>query len=118
MGQHTWFLKSKDLYFKSEALNEKLDELEEKDLSEFFRVEEEMSKIYAQNSAPYHDIFRTGKRNSDDTYTDDIIFSREECFEWINNPDNHVSFDEDNEWVTKQLNKFWDEYPDGVIYFG
>lgn len=133
MGQHTWFLKSKELYLKQNELYEKLDKFENNEIYlddlDVLQINTEIDEIDEQNDAEYHDLFRTGKRNEDNTYTNDVIFSRKECFEWINKTENYVSFkntvfetDEqekiNREYSINKLNEFWDKYPDGVIYFG
>ena len=133
MGQHTWFLKSKELYLKQNELYDKLDKFENNEIYlddlELLQINTEIDEIDEQNDTEYHDLFRTGKRNEDSTYTDDVIFSKKECFEWINKPENLVSFknchwetDEQEEinrkYCIKKLNEFWDKYPNGVIYFG
>jgi hypothetical protein len=133
MGQHTWFLKSKELHLKQNELSEKLDSFEEGEIYlddiEIDQLNHQIDEIDKENDVEYHDLFRTGKRNEDKTYTDDVIFSRKECFEWIDKPDNFVSFkntvfetDEqekiNREYSINKLNGFWDKYPDGVIYFG
>jgi hypothetical protein len=133
MGQHTWFLKSKDLYLKEEELNRKLELFENDEIylndMEVYQLNKEIDYIEESNDSEYHDIFRTNKRNENKTYIKDVIFSREECFEWIKNPENCVSFknsvfdtdEQENinrECAFKDLNEFWDKYPDGVIYFG
>jgi hypothetical protein len=133
MGQHTWFLKSKELYLKQNKLYDKLDKFEKNEIYlddlELLQINTEIDEIDEQNDAEYHDLFRTGKCNEDGTYTDDVIFSNKECFEWIDKPENCVSFkntvfdtDEqekiNREYSINKLNEFWDKYPDGVIYFG
>lgn len=133
MGQHTWFLKNKELYLKEIELHNKLDDFENDkiylDDMEVIQINHQIDEIYEQNKSEYHDVFRTSKRNEDKSYIDDVIFSKKECFEWINNPDNKVSFksvvsdtDEqektNREIATKLLNEFWYKYPNGVIYFG
>ena len=133
MGQHTWFLKSKELYLKQNELYDKLDKFENNEIYlddlELLQINTEIDEIDEQNDAEYHDLFRTGKRNEDSTYIDDVIFSKKECFEWIDKPENLVSFkntifetDEqekiNREYSINKLNEFWDKYPDGVIYFG
>ena len=133
MGQHTWFLKSKELYLKQNELYEKLDKFENGEIYlddlELLQLNTEIDEIGEQNDTDYHDLFRTGKRNEDGTYTDDVIFSKKECFEWIDKPENFVSFkntifetDEqekiNREYSINKLNEFWGKYPDGVIYFG
>ena len=133
MGQHTWFLKSKELYLKQNELYEKLDSFEDGetylDDLELLQLNTEIDEIDKHNDTEYHDLFRTRKRNEDNTYTDDVIFSRNECFEWIDKQENLVSFkntvfetDEqekiNREYSIKKLNEFWNKYPDGVIYFG
>lgn len=133
MGQHTWFLKSKELYLKQNELYDKLDKFENNEIYlddlELLQINTEIDEIDEQNDAEYHDLFRTGKRNEDSTYTDDVIFSKKECFEWIDKHENCVSFkntvfdtDEqekiNREYSINKLEEFWDKYPDGVIYFG
>ena len=133
MGQHTWFSKDKTLYLKQNALHEKLDAFEKGyiylDNLDVYQINSEIDELDKQNKAEYHDVFRTSKRNADSTYTDDEIFSKEECFEWINKPENKVYFkntifdtDEKEKIARKQalidLNDFWDKYPNGVINFG
>jgi hypothetical protein len=133
MGIHTWFLKSKELHLKYNALCDKLDAAERCDIylehDDFIKLEQESEALRQANKTDYHDVFRTNKRNSDGTYTDDVISSREECFEWIEKPENHVHFkhtmfdtdeqeQENKKKAIRQLNQFWDEYPDGIIYFG
>lgn len=133
MGQHTWFLKSKELYLKQNELYDKLDKFENDEIYlddlELLQLNTEIDEIDKQNYTDYHDLFRTGKRNEDGTYTDDVLFSRKECFEWIDKPENRVSFkhtisetDEqekiNRKYSINKLNEFWDKYPDGVIYFG
>lgn len=133
MGQHTWFLKSKELYLKQQELYEQLNAHEDGEIwldsEDLYQLDSQIEDIDNQNDTEYHDLFRTGKRNPDGTYTDDVIYSREECFEWIDNPDNLVSFkhtvfdtgeqeEKNREFAIKHLNEFWNKYPDGVIYFG
>lgn len=133
MGQHTWFLKSKELYLKQNELYDKLDKFENNEIYlddlELLQINTEIDEIDKQNDAEYHDLFRTGKRNEDNTYTDDVIFSKKECFEWIDKHENCVSFkntvfDTDEQVAKykerglKRLKQFWKDYPNGVIYFG
>jgi len=133
MGQHTWFLKSKELYLKQNTLYEKLDLFENNkiylDDIELIQLNHEIDEIDELNNTEYHDLFRTSKRNKDGTYTDDVIFSKKECFEWLDKPENLISFkytifetDEqeklNREFSIDKLNEFWNKYPDGVIYFG
>ena len=84
MGQHTWFLKSKELYLKQNELYEKLDKFENDEIYlddlELLQINTEINEIDEQNDAEYHDLFRTSKRNEDGTYIDDVISSKKECF--------------------------------------
>jgi len=120
MGLHTWFLKSKELYLKQQILEDTLGFLELDDNCcenpEYFKLFQEIDDIEEENEADYHDLFRTNKRNDDGTYINEIFFSKKECFDWINNPKNEVYYQskEDN---LKQLNEFWEKYPNGVIFF-
>ena len=133
MGQHTWFAKDKELYIKQNELYDKLDSFEEGDIylddMEIYQINHQIDEIEKENKAEFHDLFRTNKRNPDGTYTDDVILSRKECFEWISKPENRVSFkstvfdSEEQEEINREysinkLNEFWEKYPDGVIYFG
>lgn len=133
MGQHTWFQKDKARFVRREELYERLSKFEDDmiypDDIEVSQITEEINEISKENYAEYHDVFRTGKRETDKSYINDVIFSREECFNWINDPINKVSFkntafdDARQEKINKKaaiklLNEFWDKYPNGVIYFG
>ena len=133
MGQHTWFVKDKELYLKQNELHDKLDLFEEGEIylddMEIYQINHQIDEIEKENKAEFHDLFRTNKRNPDGTYTDDVILSRKECFEWINKPENRVSFKNtvfdseeqeqlNREYSINKLNEFWEKYPDGVIYFG
>lgn len=117
MGQHTWFYKDKDKYLKMIDIYEKMDKAEmyedgydELDAYAFFN---ESEKLREENSADYHDCFRTSKRNEDGTYTDDVIYSKKECDEWLESNKEFVySLDKES------LDRFWDEHPNGVIDFG
>ncbi len=133
MGQHTWFVKRRDLFFKQNELYEKLDSFENNetylDDMEVDQLNNEIEEIKKQNYTDYHDLFRTGKRNQDKSYLDEIISSREECLEWLEKPENFVTFrnscheTREQEMFNREqsiirLNEFWDKYPNGVIYFG
>ncbi|XAI97330.1 hypothetical protein [Leptolyngbya phage Lbo-JY46] len=117
MGQHTWFYKEKDKYLKMNELFEKADKAEnyedgydELDAQSFYRQAEKLSE---ENESDYHNCFRTSKRNKDGTYTNDVIYSKKECDEWLESNKEFVySLDRES------LDRFWDEYPNGVIEFG
>lgn len=117
MGQHTWFYKDRDKYLKMKELYEKVDKAEnyedgydELDAEDFY---DEAEKLNEENKADYHDCFRTSKRNNDRSYIDDIIFSKKECDEWLKN-NKETIYHLDKEC----LDRFWEEYPNGVIEFG
>jgi hypothetical protein len=133
VGQHTFFYKRKDLYLEEQELYKKLDDF---DNGEIYLEDLELNQIHYRlqilvklNHTRFHDLFRTGKLKEDRSYIDDVISSRKECFEWIEDPKNLVSFkhvyyesDEDTK-IHKQLSiqkihEFWNEYPEGVIAFG
>lgn len=133
MGCHTWFVKDSGIYLKYSILQMILNSVRNNEIElnsiEYEKLLDESFNLYKQNKTEYHDLFRTNKLTESGEYTDDVIYSREECFEWINNPDNKVHFgysvhDTDNqqqcdiECAMSELNRFWDEYPNGVIYFG
>lgn len=115
MGQHTWFKKDKTKYLKVQEIYKKLDDAEcgreYLDDLEINQLSNEADKMHNENEAPYHDLFRTNKRNEDGTYTDDVIFSKEECDKWIKDNNIIVTYPD-------LLRKFWEDYPNGVIYFG
>lgn len=117
MGQHTWFYKEKDKYLKMLELYEKTEKAEnyedgydESDAEVFY---EESRKLREENEAEYHDCFRTSKRNDDRTYVDDVILGKEECDKWLENNKETIYFLD-----KESLDKFWEEYPNGVIHFG
>lgn len=134
MGQHTWFVKEKDLFLRQREIYATLDSDDSAILetSEIRKLERECDKIEEKIDATdeFHDLFRTWKRDPyDGTYTDDFIASKEECFRWLeDNKDvvgyKHV-FDDTPEreeelrlYAIDRLNEFWEKYPNGVIYFG
>lgn len=122
MGQHTWGVKSLTALKEERAVYKLAEDFEAGNLSDIelanFDYEAVHAKIYEyefsnDNDTDFNDMFRTGKRNADGTYTDDIITSKEHCKKWL----------EENIALVHNLNadylaKFWDEYPDGAIYFG
>jgi hypothetical protein len=133
MGQHTWFAKDRQLYEEMTEMYQKLNDFEDglNDLDDYeiSKLESKIESIYDSINTDYHDLFRTNKRDSDGEYISDTITSREDCFEWINNPDNLVSFrntifdSDEQEMINREksiekLNEFWDKYPNGLIYFG
>lgn len=48
-------------------------------------------------------------------YPNDDIFSKEECMQFIERNKDKISF---NDNTYKQLDEFWDRYPDGYMHFG
>lgn len=90
---------------------------------------DEWNIIFEENQAPYHDLFRTNKYRKNGDYITDQLTSREQCFAWIADPKNKVSykrsiFDDDEQEPKNKieahrlLNEFWDKYPNGLINFG
>jgi hypothetical protein len=121
MGQHTWFYKDQELRKKELELWERLDSHEDGDIwledIEIIQINYEIDIISKQNDADYHDLFRTDKRNKDGTYTDDIIYSKKECDQWLEENKELVRWG-DEEVCRKLLNEFWEKYPKGAIDFG
>ena len=139
MGQHTWFVKDKELYLKQlELLDEAkvLCEDSENDIDEaLFSLHNDLDVISKKNEANYHDVFRTSKRTEKGCYIEETITSRDECFEWIEKPENFafvfvpnkdkISYFSDKgngieakKAALKRLEEFWQEHPNGLIYFG
>lgn len=116
MGQHTWFEKDRDLFKRQLELNKKLDAFENNEIvlseSDIDSIKLELDEIEEKNSTNYHNCFRTNKRNPDGSYLDDVIYSKQECDVWLD--ENNLSVYYLNEEL---VNKFWEEYPNGVIYF-
>lgn len=137
MGQHTWFVKDKNKLFHISALNGKLianangdglngcylDDIDIRQIS--FEIE----TLSNENKTEFHDVFRTTKKNNDGTYLDDIITSRKECLEWIENNIDSIYFNGYNNYnvaekhkmfkqIAEKINQFWDKYNDGAIHFG
>ena len=117
MGQHTWFYKEKDKYLKMNELYEKMNRAEnyedgydELDAQAFYHQAKELRE---ENESNYYDCFRTSKRNEGGTYIEDVIFSKKECDEWLENNKETVYYLD-----KESLDKFWEEYPNGVIQFG
>jgi len=124
LGQHTRFDSSAEVHEAIIKIEDALYDIimyhpNTEQQRELLRViDRAKQKISVETETDYYDVFRTSKRNEDGSYTDDKITSKEECFEWINEPNNKVFFPYGKERAIEQLNEFWDEYPDGIIYFG
>jgi hypothetical protein len=118
MGLHTRFHKRKDLYDEQKSLYEKLDKhdagIEFLDDLELYQIQSRADEISDLNDAQCHDLFRTNKRESDGTYTLDILYSKEQCYKWVKENEAYVY----NNDYQDSLKRFWDTYPDGVIDFG
>lgn len=117
MGLHTWFYKNNKLYKENEKLYNDLDKHEKDEiyLDEFEvrQIQLRIDEIDEKNDVEFHDCFRTNKREQDNSYTTDIIYSENECNKWlIDNSDLIYYMNKDS------LNEFWNKYPDGVIDFG
>lgn len=118
MGQHTQCYKSKTRYDELQSMYDTLNKVDSwvvyMDPADKYALEASIDRLYHESKDDkYWDVFRTNKRNPDGTYTDDIIHGKDECDKWlVDNKDLVYSMDRD------RLNKFWDEYPDGVITFG
>lgn len=62
-----------------------------------------------------HDVFRVSD------YPDVVLHSYDEYLEFVSNPKNGAQlnhFDDTWEGAHKQMKRFWDEFPDGVVDFG
>lgn len=140
MGQHTWFVKDKELYFKELELWKEIEEfcIEDENIIDevrFFKLQKEIGEIDEKIEVNYHDVFRTSKRTEKGCYIEETITSRDECFEWIEKPENFafvfvpnkdkISYFSDKgngieakKAALKRLEEFWQEHPNGLIYFG
>lgn len=98
MSVHTWFYKDLELYREYISLPENVDEEYEMDL-------------YNSLDTQYHDIFRLNSCILQDT----ILTSREETIKFLE--DNKKLLDI-YEYTLFKINKFWNEFPNGVIDFG
>jgi len=121
MGQHTWFYRDQELRKKEIELWNRLDAHDDGTIwledAEIDQINDEITNISKQNDAEYHDLFRTGKRNKDGTYTDDTILSKKDCDKWLEENNDLVSWGEEKVY-RKLLNAFWEKYPNGAIDFG
>lgn len=117
MGMHTIFHKDKGLFEEQQEIYRKIDnheiiDIENEELKFLFIRDSEIDIL---NSADeYRDAFRTSKRELDGQYTLDIITSKKECFQWL---EDNAKFNTIFEYSEELLNKFWKEYPKGVINF-
>jgi hypothetical protein len=118
MGQHTQCYKSKTRYDELQLMYNTLDKVDSWDIymdtAEKYALEATIDRLYDEaQDDDYYDVFRTNKREPDGTYTEDVIYGKAQCDKWlIDNKDLVYYIDQD------RLDKFWDEYPDGVITFG
>ena len=99
-----------ELYEKVDKAKNYEDRYDELDAQAFYYQAEELRE---ENESDYHDCFRTSKKNEDGTYIEDVIFSKKECDEWLENNKETVYC-----LNRESLDKFWEEYPNGIIEFG
>lgn len=122
MGLHTWFYKDRVLYDEAKELYNKLDKADEGEIYldelESIQIYSRLDEIEKLNDADFHDCFRTNKRNEDGTYTDDVIYSKEECDKWLQDNVTYHFPENYKEKGLQLLNEFWKKYPNGVIDFG
>jgi len=122
MGLHSWFYKNNKLYNEREELYNKLNKHENEEIYlddiEQLQINSRIGEINILNNAGYHDCFRTSKKEKDGEYTLDKIYSKKDCDKWIDINISTIYFVDCQKSGLEQLNKFWDEYPDGVIDFG
>ena len=127
MGQHTWFVKSKTIYLELEELYNKLEADYTGEFS--YDLQVEINKLEEENKTDYHDLFRTGKRSDDGTYTDVTLDSLVETLKYLLDPENKISFKRTvfdtkkvelkyQDEALEKLQEFWKKYPEGLIYFG
>lgn len=118
MGQHTWFHKSKEMYFKALEILEVFSKACDKEpgyehLDEHVLFDE-YDELIKKSEYKHHDLFRTSKRTPDGEYIEDeIISSKEECDLWLEANKNTVS-----ELQKELVDEFWKKYPKGFIRFG
>lgn len=67
--------------------------------------------LYADNGNMPHDVFRIHN------YPEDRLFSLEETIQFIEKNRDKINF-YNPELIFKKLNSFWEQYPQGMIYFG
>ena len=133
MGLHTWFAKSAEKYNELENYYNKLTaydqgsiHMEQQEVDELLDYIETLEEF--DNSTEFHDVFRTNKKNADNTYTSETISSLEDSLNWIENIENKVhykhiytdSIEQELEYkvvAIKHLKEFWSKYPKGIIYF-
>ena len=133
MGLHTWFYKDRILYDEEQSLHDKLEQHDNNEIwlddLELLQINHRIDEIDELNNAGYNDLFRTFKREADDSYTLDVIYSSKECKQWLIDNDKFIYFShtihdtpeqiaENKEKALIRLAEFWDKYPDGVIDFG
>ncbi len=121
MGLHTHFCKSKKLYIELDNLLTKIGQYEDGEISlskeELKTIFDEVEKIIISNKIQkYHNTFRSRKRDGGGLYiVPNELYSKEEGMEYINNPENKITFEYDDS--KELLEEFWNEYPNGLIYF-
>ena len=85
MGQHTWFLKNKTDFFREKQISDLLEkhEVQEIHVDNYLELDSEFWNLHDSNKTEYHDIFRTNKRNTDNSYIEVELFSYDETVKWI-----------------------------------
>lgn len=133
MGQHTRFYKDQDKYNTIQELYKKIESHDSGENwlhdYELRGIEETIETLENEIETNYSDVFRSNKKESDGSYSIDVIYSEEACYKWIEDNKDLVSFAytifdslEDIEKYKKRayeiLKEFWNKYPNGCIDFG
>jgi len=117
MGIHTWFVKDADVHI--EYMKER-DKMANGDITAY-EAYEKWSKIYHDDNEAeeYFNLFRASGGDDWDYLESFLLRSYEETIEFIANPYNEVRKG-DYPWEEgmRLLKQYWEEYPNGGIYFG
>jgi hypothetical protein len=118
MGTHTWFVKDGDVQL--ELWKQKSMFTDGTPYKEFDEWDEKYKSNRIEEDNKYLNLFRVrGNENNWETIDEIYLRSYEETIKFIENPE-YETVEGDYPWDEgmRLLKQYWEEYPNGLIYFG
>jgi hypothetical protein len=118
MGCHTWFVKDGDVQLELwKQLSMFTDDTPYKEFDDW---NERRKNNRIEDDNKYLNLFRVrGNENNWETIDEIYLRSYEETIKFIENPE-YETVEGDYPWDEgmRLLKQYWEEYPNGLIYFG
>jgi len=118
MGTHTWFVKDRDVQLELRKQSSMFTD--DTPYKEFREWNERYKSNRIEEDNKYLNLFRVRGNEKNWETIDEIYFcSYEETIKFIEDPE-YETVEGDYPWDEgmRLLKQYWEEYPNGLIYFG